>query len=312
MFRRQLLVVCLLVLFLCATPNRQGAYSPYLSVQPSLQVNRPPLPRGFGLAYGPYRQHESPDGLQPTEEEIREDLKLLKAILPEPRRIRVYSSIGPGGLAAIIASEEGFLVTLGAWIDENPANNENNEKEITELIRLVPIVRPEIVVVGNETLLRINTNRDTSEAEKMRARESLKAYIRRVKTALPSMMISTAEPWATWVADPTGEELVDLIDLLTVHVHPFWEQTPVDEAPRAVFQRLSEVRTKFGKPVILGETGWPSDGIQEGKAVPNRENQRMFISEFLRLFEKDDTRLFLFSAFDEPHKGIAQRGSGAD
>ena len=128
------------------------------------------LPSSFGLAYGPYRQHQSPDGLQPTEEEIREDLKLLKEILPEPRRIRVYSSSGPGKLTAIIAAEEGFLVTLGAWIDETPNGVKKNEEELAEMIALVTVVRPELVIVGNETLLRINTNTKTTEEEKSNAR----------------------------------------------------------------------------------------------------------------------------------------------
>jgi exo-beta-1,3-glucanase (GH17 family) len=256
------------------------------------------LPSQFGIAYGPYRQHEFPEGLQPTEEEIREDLKLLKAILPEPRRIRVYSSTKGAGTAAILAAEEGFTVTLGAWISNDPSQN---SQEITELIRLAPIVKPELVIVGNEAILR----EDVTPAQ-------LKDYIYQVKAALPSAVVTTAEPWSTWILDPRGAELMDAVELLVVHVHPFWEKMPVEEAAQDVFQHLEEVRNRSGKPVLLGETGWPSQGSAQGDAVPSPQNQRLFIDDFLRISQIQDIPFFLFSAFDEPYKGIAQSGSGPD
>lgn len=309
MDRDHLVITLLLGIFLSFSPHYRSAPSHTSAGENRIQETKPPLPDVFGLAYGPYRQHESPDGLQPTEAEIREDLRLLKAILPEPRRIRVYSAIGPGGLAAIIASEEGFLVTLGAWIDEDQVNN---EKEITELIRLVPVVKPELVVVGNERLLRINSDREKEDSVKVRNLMELKDYIHRVKLALPGVKVSTAEPWATWVVDPRGEVLASSVDMLMVHVHPFWEKTPIEEAPQAVFQRLNEVKAKFGKSVVLGETGWPSNGESEGEAVPNEENQRRFISDLIRLSAVQDVPVFLFSAFDEPYKGIDERGSDSN
>lgn len=249
----------------------------------------------FGLAYGAFRQHQRPEGLQPTTKEIQEDLAILKAMLVPPRRIRIYSTTHGSELAAIEAAKQGFEVTLGAWIGKDA---EANEKEIRALIDIANTYPLAAAIVGNETVWREDVSPDT-----------LASLILRVKQAVPeNVPVGTAELWQTWMKDPDGGTLAEASDILLVHVHPYWDRTPVEQAVAAVFQHYDEVVQEYpDKRVIIGETGWPSAGQVEGETVPSPENQGAFLVDFAATNAQRGIATFFFSAFDEPWKGAGER-----
>ncbi len=260
------------------------------------------LPKEFGLAYGPFRQHESPTGLQPTLEEVQEDLVILEAILPPPGRIRIYSATQGNRLASVEAFDRGFTVTLGAWVGSDPAANQEEIAALIEIANTYPLAA---VVVGNEAILR----GDVSVGE-------LVGLIQQVRDQIPAEIpVGTAEPWSVWAYHEGAASLADASDILLVHVHPFWESLAIDEAVPYVFQRLDEVANLElvgqGKRVVLGETGWPSDGVQQGAAIPSETNQARFVREFLSEQRARKIDAFFFSTFDEPWKGIAEREEGS-
>jgi exo-beta-1,3-glucanase (GH17 family) len=65
-----------------------------------------------------------------------------------------------------------------------------------------------------------------------------------------------------------------------------------------------------GKPVILGEVGWPSaaDKIpgkepNNGEAVPSVENEKIYTTDMINAVKDGQVgSTFLFEAFDEPWK----------
>jgi exo-beta-1,3-glucanase (GH17 family) len=115
------------------------------------------------------------------------------------------------------------------------------------------------VIAGNETQLRGGLEAD-----------ELYGYLDRLRAALV-VPVSTAEPWHVWLRQPT---LADHVDFITVHLLPYWEGVPVEEAVDYALQRYAEVRQRFpGKPVVIGEIGWPSHGDRRAAALatPDRE-----------------------------------------
>jgi exo-beta-1,3-glucanase (GH17 family) len=59
-------------------------------------------------------------------------------------------------------------------------------------------------------------------------------------------------------------------------------------------------KAKFpGKPVLIGETGWPSDGGANGAAVPSVANEKTYTQGVYRNASRLGST-FIFSAFDEP------------
>jgi exo-beta-1,3-glucanase (GH17 family) len=238
----------------------------------------------YGIAYGPYRDGQSPDSVQPTSAEIREDLAQLRGVT---NRIRTYGSAGPLQNIAVEASALGFDVSAGAWLSQDKSAN---EKELAAAIDLANRGLAQSIVVGNETQL-FGT---LSESE-------LLGYIRRVKAAVPSTVrVTTAESWSVWIARP---QLVSEVDYLLVHIHPFWEGTSIDEAARYVVDKYFDVQAvSNGKLVIIGETGWPSGGTAPSGGVASETNQRRFVDEFTALANQYAIPFYFFSAYDEEWK----------
>ena len=117
------------------------------------------------------------------------------------------------------------------------------------------------VVVGNETQLFGFVSAD-----------QLDVYLDRVRAALPARIkVTTAEPWSTWIVIPDVGKHVDLI---FVHLLPYWESVHISGAMRFIGNHYDITQQTFpGKPIIIGEAGWPSEG-RIRKAVRRRTSPR--------------------------------------
>ena len=143
-----------------------------------------------------------------------------------------------------LAADYGLFVTAGAWLD---TRIQNNEQEIAALIRAVRQNHNiERVIVGNESILR----GDLTVADLVKKIKLIKK-----KVGVP---VSTAEPWHIWLRHP---ELAKQVAFITVHLLPYWEGLPIDDALDYVFDRLDELQAAFPKKkIVIGEVGWPSQG----------------------------------------------------
>ncbi len=93
------------------------------------------------------------------------------------------------------------------------------------------------------------------------------------------MPVSTAEPWHIWLRQP---ELAAHVDFITLHLLPYWEGVPVEAALDEALQRYAQVRARFpGKPIVIGEIGWPSGGAAIGVAQATPAAQAIFVRTFL-------------------------------
>lgn len=242
-----------------------------------------------GFAFSPFRAGESPVRQElPSTREIRADLARLA---PLTRHIRTYTVQGTLGDIPHLAAPLGFKVTLGIWLDRDKAHNR------TELRRAIAIARhnPDVdaVVVGNETLLRGD----------LRIGQLLRD-IRTVRAAV-HVPVTTAEPWHVWLAHP---ELAAAVDQITVHILPYWEGVPEHDAMTELRKRLAMLRAAYpGKPIVIGETGWPSQGATIGGAIASPTRQARYIRSFLAAAPSLHARYFLMEAFDQPWK-IATEG----
>ena len=57
-----------------------------------------------------------------------------------------------------------------------------------------------------------------------------------------------------------------------------------------------------GKEILIGETGWPSEGRMREGALPSRTNQARVVSEILLLAKQENFRVNLIEAYDQPWK----------
>lgn len=250
------------------------------------------------VSYAPFGKNDSPfmmgKGLIISDDLVRNDLKLLSKYT---NCIRTYSTVGlemiPG-----IARENNLTMLMGAWIngDEKPTR-----KEIDTLIKLATEYKDVVkaVVVGNEALLR----GDLSD-------KKLYSYIKEVKTALPDTEVTYADVWEYWLKYPKIKEATDFV---TIHILPYWEDQPmnINKSIKHLADVRHEVEETLGTSnILIGETGWPSEGRMREDAVPSKINQATYVREFVKLAEEKHWRYNVIEAFDQPWKRVSEGAVG--
>lgn len=250
------------------------------------------------VSYAPFGKDDSPfmmdKGLVISEDLVRNDLKLLSKYTD---CIRTYSTVGLEMIPKI-ARENNLKMLMGAWIngDEKPTR-----KEIDTLIKLATenkdIVKA--VIVGNEALLR----GDLSD-------KKLYEYIKEVKTALPDTKVTYADVWEYWLKYPNIKEVTDFV---TIHILPYWEDDPMEI--KSAIKHLADVRMEVEgilktSDILIGETGWPSEGRMREDALPSKTNQATFVREFVKLAEEKNWNYNIIEAFDQPWKRVSEGAVG--
>lgn len=264
-------------------------------------VAEPGIPDGKKLqcvSYAPFAGEESPfdfdSGLQIPAGRIATDLALLSKRF---NCVRTYSTEGLEEVPAI-ARSVGLQVLLGAWVNGDTIASQRELNTVITLARKYPdVVRA--IVVGNEALLR-----------KELTGKQLAIYIQQVKAAIPEVPVTYADVWEFWLKHP---EVAPATDFITIHLLPYWEDDPtgIDDAMKHIKATYDEVARKIpGKPILIGETGWPSAGRSRENAIPSRENQARFIRGFIHLAEQENWQYNLVEAFDQPWKRINEGAVG--
>ncbi|WP_028696906.1 glycosyl hydrolase family 17 protein [Pseudomonas cremoricolorata] len=246
-------------------------------------------------SYTPFDKDQSPFDQPFQLRPARMDADL--ALLAERFQcIRTYSMTGLEAIPAL-ARKHGLKVMLGAWVN---ANAQDTAREIDLLIASANANSDVVsaVIVGNEALLRKEiTGRALAEA------------ITRVKAGV-TVPVTYADVWEFWLQHP---EIAPAVDFLTIHLLPYWEDQPrdIDAALAHVAQVHQRFVKRFApKPIMIGETGWPSEGRQRETAVPSRVNEARFIRGFVTQAEAQGWNYNLIEAFDQPWKRASEGAVG--
>jgi exo-beta-1,3-glucanase (GH17 family) len=240
------------------------------------------------VSYAPFRDHQSPwnSELIIPPEQIAEDLVQLAKI---SNCVRIYSVDNGLDKVPELASKVGLKVILGIWIGRDRLKNALLIDIAIAQARDFPDAVTAIII-GNEVLLR----------GEMTAAE-LREIIRSVKARV-DVPVSYADAWEFWLR---YKEVQDVVDFVTIHILPYWEDVPVpaEQAAAHVVAIRKQVALAFpGKDILIGETGWPSRGRMRDGALPSRVNQARFISEVLASARTEGFRVNLFEAYNERWK----------
>ncbi len=238
------------------------------------------------VSYTPFLRDQSP--LRPfviQREQVSRDFALLSRYF---QCVRTYSVVGLEMIPEV-AAEHGLKVLLGGWVGVDPEMSAREVEGLVELANRYPDVVA-AVIVGNEVLLR-----------RERTGEQMAELVRQVKARV-SQPVTYADVWEFWRKHP---EVAPAVDFVTIHLLPYWEDDPsgIDQALAQVRRVREEMGRQFAdKPILIGETGWPSEGRQRETAVPSRENQARFVRGFVALAESHGWPYNLIEAFDQPWK----------
>jgi exo-beta-1,3-glucanase (GH17 family) len=256
------------------------------------------------VSFAPYRPGQSPlTRTFPTPEQIDDDLHRLQG---KVRAVRTYSTGENLEAVPQRAGKYGLKVWHGAWLNDN---EKENLEQVNLLIDHANKYKDTIerVIVGNEALLR----KDLTANE-------LRRYIRQVKQRV-SQPVTYADVWEFWLRNPS---LADEVDFITIHILPYWEDEPIgldrrepDGTPsieKHIVDIYKKVQARFpDKKIVIGETGWPSDGRMRSDARPGRVEQVRYFSTFRTVADREKFDYNVVEAFDQYWKARQEGTVGA-
>jgi len=276
-------------------------------------IRLPPSPLAAGgklacVSYAPFRGEQDPliETTHVTAAQIEEDLTLLSRYTD---CIRTYSTENGLDQIPAIAARHGLKVMQGLWLSNKAERNRKQVETVVSLAKTFPNMI-NAVIVGNEVLLR----GDLSVSD-------LEGFIRAVKAQV-SMPVTYADVWEFWLR---YRDLKAAVDFVTIHILPYWEDFPLPAALAAA--HVDSIRKQVAaaipdKKIFIGEIGWPSAGRMREAALPSPSNQARVIGETMTLAQRENFRVNVIEAFNQPWKrwlegatggywGIFDRATGA-
>src|ERR1700744_861010 len=240
------------------------------------------------VSYAPFRGAQTPllSTTKISPEQIAQDLAQLAKISDCVRTYSIENGLDqvPG-----LAAKVGLKVMQGIWLGSDRFKNLAQISTVIGLTKQYPDVITS-VVVGNEVLLR----GEMTTAD-------LAATIRSVKAQV-SVPVTYADVWEFWLRN---REIYDTVDFITINILPYWEDFPI--RARYAASHVDAIRKQVavaypGKEILIGETGWPSEGRMRAGALPSRTNQARVVSEILSMAKAENFRVNLIEAYDQPWK----------
>ncbi|KAF7728022.1 hypothetical protein EC973_006787 [Apophysomyces ossiformis] len=208
----------------------------------------------YGLNYGVNRD------ACPTLDNLKRDFSTLKQYT---NRIKTFSLsvCNQGDLALQATQALGMRMYLGMWIDR-PDTFQQELDALNAILAKHDLSNVDGIVVGSEVLYR----NDADVA-------SLVDYINKVKTLVKpkGIKVTTADVYYKF-----PPEVVQAVDFITMNAFPYWEGVAVEQGASTLMDHYQYVvGIAQGKPVIIGETGWPAEGANFGASVPSPANQKL-------------------------------------
>lgn len=246
-----------------------------------------------GICFSMYEDGQEP-GDEISMEQVERRVKILK---PYTSAIRSFSCIEGNEHIPVMAKKHGLRTLVGAWLSDD---KDDNEKEIEGLIALAKAGYVDVAAVGNEVLYRNDLSL-----------EELLGYIKRVKEALAGLDIPVGyvDAYYEFSRHP---ELVENSDVILANLYPYWEGCPIAYAlghMQAMYGQV--VDAAQGKPIIVTETGWPSEGGSLKGAEAGREAAMKYFIDAINWTKENEIPIFYFSSFDESWKTGGEGDVGA-
>ncbi len=258
-----------------------------------------PLAQGHKLAcvsYAPFRGEQDPlvETTRVDAGQIDEDLTLLSRYTD---CIRTYSIENGLDQVPAIAERHGLKVMQGLWLSNKAEKNRKQVETVVALAKAFPNTISALIV-GNEVLLR----GDLSLGD-------LEGYIRAVKAQV-TMPVTYADVWEFWLS---YRDLQAAVDFVTIHILPYWEDFPLPASVAAA--HVDAIRKQVAaaipeKEIFIGETGWPSAGRMREAALPSPSNQARVIGETMTLAQRENFRINVIEAFNQPWKRWLEGATG--
>ncbi|KAG7379682.1 glycoside hydrolase 3 protein [Phytophthora pseudosyringae] len=198
------------------------------------------------------------------------------------------------------AINAGLSVSLGLWVSGDDAVFESEFSKLQTLIQQhATLFSGGSIVdihVGSEAIYRKDVTAAQNIADLQRVKALLSAY------NLGAVPVTIAEIGDVYLAHP---ELTDAVDFVQANGFPFWERIAVENAVAYFESRMAPLYQQAmarDKKVVIGETGWASDGSSPKASEASLSNAARYFSDFYHMAKQQGLEFYYFEGFDEQWK----------
>lgn len=271
------------------TPSDASPSSSASSAAPASSSSSSPSSgdaKGFGFSYTPYNG----DNSCKSQDQVNKDFE---AIPSGYSRVRLYGTdCNQVSNVLSVAKSKGLTIFAGVY------NIDNLSQEIEKISSAAngDWSTFDTVSIGNELV-----NSGAASPEKVvDAVNTARGQLRSAGFTGPVVTVDTL------VASRANPSLCDASDFCAVNCHPFFDSNVEAQNSGAFLEsQIPTLQSKLANPsqkIVITETGWPSQGETNGKAVPSSTNQAAAISSIKSAFSSNPGQVILFTAFNDMWK----------
>jgi exo-beta-1,3-glucanase (GH17 family) len=257
----------------------------------------------IGIDYSPFHYPgQSPDlGTPISDAQIIGDLQTIAAKF---KVIRTYGVDTTTRLDRIVPLASANTPTLKVWLgvyEDGTFNGAGNKTYLdTAISQANTYSNVEAVVVGNECLPGDPIANPVTVAQMIADLQYVKAGITN-----KNIKVTTCLTYSSGASSNNGLQVAPYCDVIMANIYPFYGGVSISNN-LAIQNLITAYKDIFvprypGKPIVIGETGWPSAPTDQptDQAVPSLANEETFTKQVIANAPSlGDT--FLYSAFDEP------------
>jgi GPH family glycoside/pentoside/hexuronide:cation symporter len=178
----------------------------------------------------------------------------------------------------------------GCWFDARYSEKQI-QNELDTLIKLTNEGYIDIAVVGSENLHRS----DFSAAQMIEYIDYVRAGIKD-----KSIPVTTSDTASALLANP---QVIEHCNVVLFTQYSYYEKIDVSQSVKSLQNSYDALKALAGeKPIIVSETGFPTSGSTNGKAVPSMKNAKVFADAVYDWSRKSNIEVVLFSSVDEAYK----------
>ena len=248
-------------------------------------------PEGYGIVYSPYTDGGDCKSQDQVNSDFAKIMSYASANGDSYDYVRLYGA-DCDQISLVLPSCEKYDLQIFAGVF-----NVQGEKFTTELSKLIGQAkdswsRINTISIGNEIVNTGTVAAGDVAAIVSGARATLNA-------AGYSGKIVAVDTAVAMIAH--GDKLCDVSDYIAVNAHPFFDgNVAAENSGDWLLNTMEEVSSVCGgKHVVISETGWPTQGSTNGKAVPSVQNQKAALSS---MKSSVSSNVIWFTAFNDMWK----------
>uniref|UniRef100_K3WMY3 glucan endo-1,3-beta-D-glucosidase n=1 Tax=Globisporangium ultimum (strain ATCC 200006 / CBS 805.95 / DAOM BR144) TaxID=431595 RepID=K3WMY3_GLOUD len=212
--------------------------------------------------------------------------------------VRLYSMTDCDQAAVVLplAIKAGLKVSLGIWVGPENQTFDADKARLEELMvqdGLITTENVEAIYVGSEAMYRGDVNATV-------AIENIKAVKSLCTSKSLDIPITLADTTEAIIKNPST---IAAVDFVSPNVFPFWDRITPDKAPAQLYGKLEKLmKLTKGKEIVIGETGWATDGVDARSSKATIANAQTYFEGFLKLAQEKNLKYYYFAGFDESWK----------